>query len=254
MNSIVERKTRTIEDSARCMLQQARLPGWFWPEAVNTAVYIRNHYPTKAVAGRISYEVYIGRKPSLSHLRIFGCKAYAHLHQQQRSSRKFAPRARQCILLGQVEGSTSIYKLFDVNKKTVLNSWSVVFDEHTFPEYVERYTTEQAAETAEAAKAANELDEVMYDTIHVRTRGAPAPERMHAESNKYAIDRQSTTGPVEEQGLATLKTCSKIVTLGILAMLKLISKLLRKSRVDQQGRSNTLATSPERQCALAEQL
>jgi hypothetical protein len=45
-----------------------------------------------------------------------------------------------------------------------------------------------------------------------------------------------------------------MITLGILAILKLISKPLRKSRVDQQGRSNTLAISPERQRALAEQL
>lgn len=183
MNGVVERKISTIEDFARCMLQQVQLPGWFWPEAINIAVYILNCCPTKAVAEKTPYEAYTGRKPNLSHLRIFSCIVYMHLHRQQRGPGNFISRAHQCILLGHVESSTSIHKLFDVEKGTIFNSGSIVFDEQIFPGYAQRHTTKQAARTAEKP------DNRVYDTIHIRVRGALALERMHAESNEGTVDR-----------------------------------------------------------------
>ena len=49
----------------------------FWGEAVVMAVYILNRSPTKALDGRTSYEAWHGRKPAVSHLRVFGCLAFA---------------------------------------------------------------------------------------------------------------------------------------------------------------------------------
>ena len=54
-----------------------RLPNQFWAEAVSIFVYLLNLSPTKVVMNRTPYEVWHGRKPSVSHLRIFGCVAYA---------------------------------------------------------------------------------------------------------------------------------------------------------------------------------
>ena len=81
----------------------------------------------------IPYEAYTGQKPGLSYLRTFGCAVYTHMHRAQRGPGKFKPRTHNCILLGYVEGTTTIYKLFDVKKKVILNSGSVVFDESQFP-------------------------------------------------------------------------------------------------------------------------
>jgi hypothetical protein len=44
----------------------------FWGEAVVMTVYILNRSPTKALNDRTSYEAWHGRKPVVSHLRIFG--------------------------------------------------------------------------------------------------------------------------------------------------------------------------------------
>jgi transposase InsO family protein len=41
------------------------------------AVYILNRSPTKALEGRTPYEAWHGRKPAVSHLRVFGCLAFA---------------------------------------------------------------------------------------------------------------------------------------------------------------------------------
>ena len=42
-----------------------------------TAVYIINRSPTKALDGMTPYEAWHGRKPAVSHLRVFGCLAFA---------------------------------------------------------------------------------------------------------------------------------------------------------------------------------
>ena len=49
-NGVAERMNRTLIESSRSMLLDARLPQKFWAEAVTTATYLRNRCPTRAVA------------------------------------------------------------------------------------------------------------------------------------------------------------------------------------------------------------
>ena len=67
-------------------------------------------------------------KPSVDHLRVFGCDAYAHLPKGERG--KFDTKASKCILLGYGE-ETKGYRLYDVNEKKVLYSRDVRFNEHS---------------------------------------------------------------------------------------------------------------------------
>jgi len=53
-NGVVEQAKRTIEERARCMLDDACLSNRFWAEAVTSAVYLKNISPTKALSNRIS--------------------------------------------------------------------------------------------------------------------------------------------------------------------------------------------------------
>ncbi|CAL8162108.1 unnamed protein product [Prunus armeniaca] len=48
-NGIVERKNRTIVEMSKAMMHEKKLPYKFWGEAVNTAVYIQNRCPTRAL-------------------------------------------------------------------------------------------------------------------------------------------------------------------------------------------------------------
>jgi hypothetical protein len=46
------------------------------------ANYLQNQSPTKVMPNNITlYEIWAGHKPILSHLPIFGCKAYALIHK-----------------------------------------------------------------------------------------------------------------------------------------------------------------------------
>ena len=94
-NSVAEQMNRTIVETVRSMLTDAKLPQRFWGEAIFTAVYLRNRSPTKAVEGK---EAWMGKKPTVTHLHVFGCDAYAHVPKDERG--KFDPKAKKCIFVG----------------------------------------------------------------------------------------------------------------------------------------------------------
>ena len=77
-NGVAERMNRTLVESARSMIAHAGLSDGYWAEAVATAAYVRNRMPTAAFSGSITpYQQWYGRKPNISHLKVFGCMAYA---------------------------------------------------------------------------------------------------------------------------------------------------------------------------------
>jgi len=85
MNSIAERAMRTIIEHASAMLWNANLPIGFWSQAVETSVYLMNRSPHTALAGKTPFEAWYGNKPNLGHLRVFGCRAAAHVPDELRT-------------------------------------------------------------------------------------------------------------------------------------------------------------------------
>ena len=51
------------------MLNEKKMPDYFWAEAVATAVYIMNRTPTVAVHGMTPEEKYTGKKPDFHILK-----------------------------------------------------------------------------------------------------------------------------------------------------------------------------------------
>jgi hypothetical protein len=70
---------RTLMEKARSMLSGAGLGKEFWAEAVSTACYLVNRSPSSALDDTTPHEVWSGKKPSLQHLRVFGCDTYVHV-------------------------------------------------------------------------------------------------------------------------------------------------------------------------------
>jgi len=76
--------------------------------------FLSRQTPFKRLYGKIS---------SYSHIRVFGCFAYAtNVHV----SHKFAPHAQKCVFLGYPLGQKA-YKLYDLETHQVFNSRDVVF-------------------------------------------------------------------------------------------------------------------------------
>ena len=97
-NGVAERLNRTIIEKARAMVAHAGLHKKYWAEGVNTALYIYNHVASSALSFKMSpYQAWYGRTPDLSHLRVFGCLAYAHVVTQRR---KLDDKSQKLRLVG----------------------------------------------------------------------------------------------------------------------------------------------------------
>ncbi|RVW81703.1 Retrovirus-related Pol polyprotein from transposon RE1 [Vitis vinifera] len=124
-----QRKHRHILESARAFRFQAHLPLPFWAECVSTVVHIINRLPTPLLSRQTPFERLYGKLPSYSHIRVFGCLAYA---TNVLVPHKFAPRAKRCIFLGYPVGQKA-YKLYDLDTHQMFTSRDVVFHETIFP-------------------------------------------------------------------------------------------------------------------------
>ena len=125
-NGVAERANRTLVEMVRSMLVDSKLPPKFWAEALSTAVYLRNRSPTKAVEGMTPFEAWMGEKPGVEHLRIFGCVAYAHVAKEER--KKLDSKTRECVFLG-YGAERKGYRLHDPKRTKVFHSRDVVFNE-----------------------------------------------------------------------------------------------------------------------------
>jgi hypothetical protein len=127
-NGVAERFNRTLADLVRSMMIAAELPHQYWVECCQAAVYIRNRSPTRAVSDKTPYEAFYGKRPTLGHLRAYGCLAYVHIQTAQRQQGKFAPRAIKCMLIGYSADSPA-YLFLDVERNVVIRSQDAQFDE-----------------------------------------------------------------------------------------------------------------------------
>ena len=128
-NPIAERINRTVFECARTMLTHSGLPKEFWGDAVLYAIYIRNRCLTTVDKKKSPYELWTGKKPSVSHIRVFGCDAYMHVKDEDRS--KMEDKSIKCILIGYSEYNRG-YKLYALEIRKVYYSRDVLFQEHSF--------------------------------------------------------------------------------------------------------------------------
>ena len=74
-NGVSERHNRTLLDMVLSMMSLTDLPLSFWGYALETAAFTLNRAPSKSVE-TTAYELWFGKKPKLSFLKVWGCDAY----------------------------------------------------------------------------------------------------------------------------------------------------------------------------------
>ena len=85
-NGVAERRNRTLMDMVRSMRSSTKLPQFLWTESLRTAVYILIRVPTKAVP-KTPFELWKGWKPSLRHMRVWGCPSEVRIYNPQEKAR-----------------------------------------------------------------------------------------------------------------------------------------------------------------------
>ncbi|CAI7798430.1 unnamed protein product [Closterium sp. NIES-54] len=129
MNGIAERANRTITETARGLFIEAGLPEYFWPDAVRSACVAKNRALTHVGADKwVPYVEWIGRKPKVDMLRVFGCMCMALVPKHLRHN-KLGAKAIWAVHLGMAQNSKG-WLLWDPFTKKFLVSKDCKFMEN----------------------------------------------------------------------------------------------------------------------------
>ena len=121
-----QQKNRTLIEARRTMLEEKKLPTYFWEEAINTACFTQNCTLINR-HGVTPYQMLKGKKPSLKHLHIFGCKCFV-LRTHPEHLGKFETKADEGIFVG-YPLTTRAFKVYNLRTRTVIESINVSFDD-----------------------------------------------------------------------------------------------------------------------------
>ena len=124
-NGTSERENRTLCGLGRAMLRSAELPEMLWAEAIATAAYMMNRVPNRK--DKVTpFEQWHGSKPSLDHLRVFGCEAYVWIPPCKR--KKLDDTSVPGRLVGHTD-SDKIYKIYYPGTRKVDTARDIRFNE-----------------------------------------------------------------------------------------------------------------------------
>ncbi len=143
-NGVAERSWRSLVESTRAMMLHSGVPKNLWSAAMSTAAHIIDRLPTEANNGKTPLELWTGKKPSVGHLRTFGCQAFVHVETHRK---KLDAKARKGVFAGYDEQSRS-YRVYYPEDGVFINSRSVDFDESCLP-YMKTAKTVESTEPTE---------------------------------------------------------------------------------------------------------
>ncbi|KAM2728531.1 hypothetical protein EV1_000013 [Malus domestica] len=126
LNGVSERRNRTLMNMVRSMMSSADLPVTLWGYALYTAAYLLNRVPSKSVS-QTPYEIWHGRKPSLKHIKIWGCEAYV----KKLEATKLEARSVRCYFVGYPK-ETMGYEFYHPDDQKVFVARTAKFLEDEF--------------------------------------------------------------------------------------------------------------------------
>ena len=122
----MERKNRVVQEMARVMLHNKKLPKSFWEEAVNTACHTLNRVYFRLDSKKTPYELWRGKKPVVQYFRIFGSDCY--ILRDRKNLEKFDAKSDKGFFLG-YSSTSRAYRVYNLRTKTVIESSNVVIND-----------------------------------------------------------------------------------------------------------------------------
>nr|GEV17244.1 zinc finger, CCHC-type [Tanacetum cinerariifolium] len=133
-NGVAERNNRALKEMVNSMLSYSGLSEGFWGEAMLTACYLLNGVHNKR--NKTSpYELWYKKRPNLSFLRVWDCRAVVRLPDPKRKT--LGEKSIDCIFVGYAEHSKA-YMFYviepndSVSINSIIESRDAIFDENHF--------------------------------------------------------------------------------------------------------------------------
>jgi hypothetical protein len=86
-------------------------------KACNTVVYVKKRCPHRVLGMSTPEKAFTGKKPDVSHFKIFGSSIYVHVAKNAR--KKLEPTAKVGIFLGYTETPHN-YRVYFPNSKMIV--------------------------------------------------------------------------------------------------------------------------------------
>nr|GFB12068.1 hypothetical protein [Tanacetum cinerariifolium] len=125
-NGVVKRRNRTLVEAARTMLSAAKVPLFFWAEAIVTACFTQNRSLVIPRHKKTPYHVINDRKPLVKFFHIFGSVCY--IVRDGENLDKMKEKGDECIFVGYSNQSRA-YRVFNKRTRVIMESIHVNFDE-----------------------------------------------------------------------------------------------------------------------------
>jgi hypothetical protein len=113
-------------NKARTMHLSCNAPLFMWDEFILTVSYLSTLTTSKAAKNQTPYELWFGVRPSLSHLREIGCRAYIFT---SRTNPKIAARSEEYVLIGYASNAKA-YWCWHWGSRHIVDSYHITFVEH----------------------------------------------------------------------------------------------------------------------------
>jgi hypothetical protein len=128
-SGVVERKNKHILEVTRCLLFAMNVPKYLWGEAAQTATYLINRMPLRAVDFSTPIEMLTGTISFKVPPKKFGCVCF--VHNISLSTSKLDAKSYKCVFVWYSSGKKKRYKCYDPMKKRMFESLDVTFRETT---------------------------------------------------------------------------------------------------------------------------
>lgn len=125
-NAVVERKNLVVQEMARVILHSKLPPLRFWPEAVNTVVYITNRVYLRPGMKTTPFEIWNARKPYVNYFRTIESICYILWDREYLG--KFDSPYDEGTFLGYSLNSR-VYRVYSLQTSTIMKSINVVVDD-----------------------------------------------------------------------------------------------------------------------------
>ena len=185
-NGVAEQANRLFAERIVALLEESGLSRKYWAEYLAALIHVLNCCPTSAVEGKTSYEVWYKKKPSVGHLRVWGCLTYVHIQKDKWA--KLGSHIEKCIFIGYPDGYKG-WKFYNpVTNKVIICEHADLDEQYTYEGWL--LTPEQCIDPEPWPLIPENEDNALSDDIATGFKVQPPG---------HAVEQPAIDSDVEEE-------------------------------------------------------